>query len=459
MSNPAAATRASRQGRARTLVATGVGNALEWFDWTIYAIFATFFAGRFFDDGDPVSAVLSTLAVFAVGFLARPFGGFVFGWVGDRKGRRTAMTLSVGTAAVGSIVIGVSPTYGQIGVGASAILLLARLAQGLAHGGELPSAQTYLSEVAPAARRGLWASFIYFSGTVGISVGTLLGAVLTTVLDEADMAAWGWRVPFVLGGLLGFYALVMRRRLAETGVFRDDVAEHDATTHERQPMWESIVRHRKQALQVIGMTVGLTIVYYAWAISAPQFAITRGVDEAGALWAGLAANMVFIAVLPLWGALSDRIGRKPVLLVCTAGLAAAIFPLTALVGDNAVQLAVTMSLALVLIAGPAAIVPAVFAEMFPTHIRTVGVGVPYSAAVAGFGGTAPYLQTWFAENLGSWAFNLYVVAMLLVSLAVVLTIRETRNRNLYEHPDGAANVATREGPRRGAEAEVRAGRT
>lgn len=419
------------QSTARTLVGTGVGNALEWFDWTIYAIFATFFAGQFFDGSNPVSAVLSTLAVFAVGFLARPFGGFVFGWIADRRGRRAAMTLSVGAAAVGSLVIGLAPTYGQIGVGASMILLLARLVQGLAHGGELPSAQTYLSEVAPSERRGLWASFIYVSGTIGISVGTLLGAVLTTALAETDMAAWGWRIPFVLGGLLGFYALVMRRRLVETEAFEDDVADHDATV--QQPaMWASIVRHRKQALQVIGMTVGLTIVYYAWAISAPQFAITRGVDKAGALWAGLAANLVFIAVLPLWGALSDRIGRKAVLLMCIAAQACALFPLTAMVGEGAVQLAITMSLALVLIAGPAAILPAVLAEMFPTHIRTVGVGIPYSVAVAVFGGTAPYLQTWFAENVSSMAFNAYVVAMLLVSLGVVLTIPETRGRLLHE---------------------------
>jgi MHS family alpha-ketoglutarate permease-like MFS transporter len=314
------------------------------------------------------------------------------------------------------------------------VLLAARLAQGLAHGGELPSAQTYLSEVAPPARRGLWASFIYVSGTIGISVGTLLGAVLTTVLDENEMASWGWRLPFVVGGLLGVYALVMRRRLEESTVFEQDVTEHAGTTSPEPtaPMWAAVVAHRRQAVQVIGMTVGLTIVYYAWAISAPQFAITRGVDEAGALWAGLVANLVFIGVLPLWGRLSDRVGRKPVMLGCTSGLALAIFPLNAMLGDSPVTLALTMSIALVLVAGPAAILPAIFAELFPTHIRTVGVGVPYSVAVALFGGTAPYLQTWFAENVGSVGFNAYVVAMLLVSVAVVVATPETRGRDRHE---------------------------
>lgn len=425
------------QSHAKTLTQIGIGNALEWFDWTIYAIFAGFFASQFFDSTDPVSAVLSTLAVFAVGFFARPFGGFVFGWIGDRSGRRTAMTASVGTAAAGSILIGVSPTYGQIGVGASILLLFARLAQGLAHGGELPSAQTYLSEVAPARRRGLWSSFIYVSGTTGITAGTLLGALLASTLSDHAMEVWGWRVPFLIGGVLGFYALVMRRKMAETQAFEGTVAGRGTESVNRTPVWVSLVQHRKQALQVIGVTVGLTVVYYAWAIAAPGFAMTRGVDKSDALWAGVAANLVFIAVLPAWGALSDRIGRKRVLLIGFAGLAAAIFPLNAVLGDTPVQLGVTMALALVLIAGPASIVPAVFAELFPTHIRTMGVGVAYSIAVATFGGTVPYLQTWVAGHIGLPAFNAYVVAALLVSVAVVTTLPETRGRDLSHTGAGA----------------------
>lgn len=431
MTHPGAPA-AQRQSRAKTLMGAGVGNALEWFDWNIYAIFAAFFATQFFDSSDPISALLSTLAVFAVGFVARPFGGLVFGWISDRKGRRAAMTLSVAAAAGGSFAIGLSPTYGSIGVGASVILLVARLVQGLAHGGELPSAQTYIAEAAPAGRRGLWASLIYFSGTLGVIAGTGLGAVLTVLLDGDQMASWGWRIPFILGGFFGLYALVMRRRMAETEVFEEDVAGHGAT-RQREPLWPAILRHRKQALQVVGMTVGVTIVYYAWAISAPQYAISsRGVDPTGALWAGLLANLVFIAALPLWGALSDRIGRKPVLLISLGGLIVAIFPLNAIVGESPVQLGIAMALALVLIAAAASIVPAVYAELFPTHIRTVGVGVPYSVAVAAFGGTAPYLQTWLGETVGTAWFNGYVVLMLLISLAVVVSLPETRGRDMHE---------------------------
>ena len=418
-----------QQKRTKTIVGTGVGNALEWFDWNIYAIFATFFAAQFFSGENRVSALLATLAVFAVGFVARPFGGFLFGWISDRRGRRAAMTLSVALAAGGSFAIGLSPTYESIGIGASLILLTARLVQGLAHGGELPSAQTYLSEVAPRQKRGLWASLIYVSGTMGVIVGTGMAAILTAVLDDQQMAAWGWRIPFVLGGFFGLYALVMRRRLDETEAFEREVGHQPAAPAES--MWTAIVRHRTQALQVIGMTVGVTIVYYAWAISAPQYAISsRGIDPGSALWAGVVASLVFIAALPVWGAVSDRVGRRPVLLGCVLGLAASVFPLNALVGDSAVRLGVAMSLALVLIAGPAAIVPAVYAELFPTRIRTVGVGVPYSIAVATFGGTAPYLQTWLGGTFGPSWFNGYVIVMLLISAVAIASVPETRGRDL-----------------------------
>ena len=417
------------QKRSRTIVGTGVGNALEWFDWNIYAIFATFFAAQFFSGENRVSALLATLAVFAVGFVARPFGGFLFGWISDRRGRRAAMTLSVALAAGGSFAIGLSPTYESIGIGASLILLTARLVQGLAHGGELPSAQTYLSEVAPRQKRGLWASLIYVSGTLGVIVGTGMAAILTAVLDDQQMAAWGWRIPFVLGGFFGLYALVMRRRLDETEAFEREVGHQPAPPAES--MWTAIVRHRTQALQVIGMTVGVTIVYYAWAISAPQYAISsRGIDPGSALWAGVVASLVFIAALPVWGAVSDRVGRRPVLLGCVLGLAVSVFPLNALVGDSAVRLGIAMSLALVLIAGPAAIVPAVYAELFPTRIRTVGVGVPYSIAVATFGGTAPYLQTWLGGTFGPSWFNGYVIVMLLISAVAIASVPETRGRDL-----------------------------
>ncbi len=418
---------ATRTSTRKTLVGTGIGNAVEWYDWAIYATFTPFIASQLFSKSDPASAVLSTLAIFAVGFVARPFGGFVFGWIGDRIGRKASMTLAVGLASVGSLMIGIAPTFAAVGTWASFMLLVARLIQGLAHGGELPSSQTYLSEMAPKEHRGFWATLIYTSGTVGILFGTLLGAVLNMALSTEVMNAWGWRIPFLIGAAMGLYALIMRSRLHETDVF-----EGEAPAEKRAPIWPQIVRHRKQALQVIGLTVGLTVIYYIWGVVAPSYATTAlKIDRGEALWAGVIGNIVFIAALPFWGKLSDRIGRKKVLWSGAIGAGIMHFPMTALLKDSAWQLAVSMSVMLIFIAASAAIVPAVYAELFPTSIRTVGVGVPYSICVALFGGTAPYLQQWLGTTVQMpQLFNVYAVLLLAVSAVFVFTIPETKGKDL-----------------------------
>ncbi|MGH3412222.1 MAG: MFS transporter [Marmoricola sp.] len=231
--------------------------------------------------------------------------------------------------------------------------------------------------------------------------------------------------------LFGLYSLYMRLRMREPEVFKDDVAAQGATA--RQPLWPSIVAHKRQALQVIGLTVGPTVVFYVWAVSAPAHAIaTRGIAPTSAFWAGVVANIIFIVLLPLCGRISDRIGRKPVLLTGALGTAVLLFPLNALTGHSAVMLAVAMSIAMVFIAKPTAIVPAVYAEMFPTHIRTIAVGIPYSIGVAAFGGTAPHLQELLGTRIGPAWFTLYVILLLLVSAAVISRLPETRGRELHE---------------------------
>jgi MHS family alpha-ketoglutarate permease-like MFS transporter len=421
------------QSRLQTIFGIGAGNAMEWFDWNIYATFAAFFASQFFHSGSAGADLLKTLAVFAVGFLARPFGGFLFGWIADRKGRQLSMTLAVGMAAVGSLVIGLIPTYATIGVAAPILLLVARLVQGLAHGGELPSAQTYLTEMAPRERRGLWSSLIYVSGTVGVLAGTLLGAVLATVLEDAQMAAFGWRIPFILGGVFGFFSLYMRSRMHETPTFAHAAA---AAPADKVSLWRQILGHRASLARVLGLTLGATVIYYVWAVSAPAYAISsRGIDAKGALWAGVAANLVFIISLPLWGALSDRIGRRPVLLTGLASLAVLLFPLNAMIGTSPVRLALAMTVALVLIGAFASVAPAVYAEMFPTSVRAAGLGVPYSIAVALFGGTAPYLQTFFAEHHRPDLFSWYATLLAVISIAVVWLMPETRGSDLSAEDD------------------------
>lgn len=417
-----------RRGQRRTLLGTGIGNALEWYDWNVYAAFAVFIAAQLFDGSDPASAILSTLAIFAVGFVARPFGGFVFGWIADHKGRKFALMLAVALASLGSLMIAVTPTYETAGVFSSVMLLVARIVQGLAHGGEMPSAQTYLAEAAPPRKRGLWSSWIYITGTAGVLFGQLLGASLIAALSDDAMSSFGWRIPFAFGAILGVYALYMRRGMDESEIFEKVAGENKS----RERLWLQIFKHRKPALQVIGMTMGLTIAYYVWAINVPTYAATQlGMDRGLALLASAIGSLVFIAVLPLWGMLSDRIGRKRVLLTGSLGTALLYYPMTLMLGDSMLQLVFVVSIMLVVLAAFWSVAPVVYAEIFPTGIRTTGAGVPYAITIALFGGTAPYLQAWAAAAFdGIDPFPFYVIALLLLSSLVICTLPETKAKDL-----------------------------
>lgn len=428
-SAPPAAPAASR-GR-HTLVGTGIGNAIEWFDWSIYSSFAPFFAASFFVATDPLSAFLSTLAVFAVGFVARPVGGLLFGRISDRRGRKTSLALTVGLGAAASLLIAVAPTYLMVGALASVVLVTGRILQGLAHGGEQPAAQAYLAEAAPPARRGLWSTLIYFSGTIGANVGLVLATVLSALLGREQMTSWGWRIAFVVGALGGLVALWMRARMSETEAFAR-IEKAPARVSLAREMWA----HRRASLQIIGMTVGLTVSYYLWVVAAASYSIVvLRADPTTTLLASVAANTVFLLWLPFWGILSDRIGRKPVLLIGIVGLFVTCLPLSGMIDGNPLRLFVVLSIAQFFVAAPCAITPAVMCEILPTRIRTIGVALPLSVAVAVFGGTSLYLQTWLTRSFGPDAFAYYVMALLLVSAVTILTLPETRGRILGEDRD------------------------
>ncbi|MEW9518172.1 MFS transporter [Streptomyces tubercidicus] len=420
-----------RHPQRRALVGTGMGNALEWYDWHVYGLFAPFFAKQFFNPDNELSALLSTLALFAVGFFMRPVGAVVFGWIADRKGRRLAMVASIALQSAGSFAIGLAPTYASVGAAASVCLLLARLAQGMAHGGELPSAQTYIAEMAPPRRRGRWTSIIYVSGACGILTATLLGAGLSNVYGAEGMAAWGWRVPFVLGGLFGLYTLFLRTKLTETHAF-EKVPSAEQPRAKRPSIWRGFWQHRAAAGRVIGLTAGLTVTYYSWTTAAPAYAISvLKLDPTAVLLAEIAALIVFIVALPLCGILSDRLGRRPNLLFFGVGMAVLSYPLTWLAQSGEVwALGIATTIALIFIAMCASIAPAVFAELFPTHVRTTGTGVPYAIAVALFGGTTPYLQTWLAGHNAQGYFTGYAIALLLVGVLVAWTSPESRAKPL-----------------------------
>lgn len=424
----APARKAAPRSQARTVFATSFGNALEWFDWQIYATFAPFIAAQLFDAENPVSSLLQTFAIFAVGFLARPLGGLLFGLIADRRGRKASLILAVSAASLGSLLIGLTPAHAAIGAWAAVLLLIARLIQGLAHGGEMPAAQTYLSEIAAPKKRGLWSSLIYISGTTGILCATLFGAVLTGVISVEAMQVWGWRIPFFVAAAFGLFVLVMRVGMHETEAFETGKVQ---TLADARPT--PLMPARRAAMLVILLTLGATVSFYVWGVTAPAVATaTLGMDPGAALWAGAGGIVIFIAALPLWGRLSDRIGRKPVLTISLLGTAALYFPMQRLMSDQPWTLFVATASVLIFLAGTMAILPAVFAELFPTHIRTVGTAVPYSIAVALFGGTAPYLQTWFGAQLElPWLFSLYSVILLLISAATaIFLLPETKGRVL-----------------------------
>lgn len=425
---------APAQSTTKTILGTGVGNALEWFDWNVYASFAVYFSTQVFNKDDPTSAFLSTMAVFAVGFVARPFGGVVFGWLGDRIGRKEALSAAVVFASLGSLIIAICPTYEQVGWLASAILLLARLLQGLAHGGELPSAQTYLAEHAPREHRGLWASSIYVTGTAGLLVGIALGLILESALSEEQMNAWGWRVPFAIGAVLGLFALFIRRSMVESEVFEEHRAAEQSRP-ERPSLFAAIARNWRTGLQVIGMTAGLTVAYYIWSVTMPSIAQKSfGYSPDQAFTASLIGNAVFIVALPIWGAISDRIGRKVSAIAGLLGCAVLYLPLILLIeggsaegGPETWRLILAICVQLILLAGFLSHAPAMYAEMFPTEQRTAGFGISYAIAIALFGGTAGYVLTWIGDT---HVFAWYSIALLVVSSATILFLPETKGKDL-----------------------------
>lgn len=414
--------------RARDLIAVNAGNTLEWYDWTIYTIFAPYFASQFFRSDDSVSALLATLAVFAVGFITRPLGGWLFGRYADRRGRKTALTLAMAIVAIGSLVIAVAPTYGAVGVLASVILLLARLVQGLAHGGEMGTAVTYLVERAPAGRRALWGSSSWVSVILGTILATLTGLAVTSLLTEAQIESWGWRFAFGLGGILGLYALWLRRQIQETAKVETDAAP---AAGPRKPLSERLRPHLSGVAIVMGLSAGGSIMFYTWLIFAPTYAqVARGQDPDSALAAALLAQVVFLVALPLMGLLGDRVGRRPMIIAFGVGFLALSFPLNRMIDGSFGGLFLAMTIALLLLACLFAVNGAVWAEVFPTAVRAAGVAAPLSLATAIFGGTAPYLNTWFATNDLQDAFIWYLMAVTAITLLTGLLAPETRHWKL-----------------------------
>ncbi len=411
--------------RARDLVAVNIGNAIEWFDWNVYAIFAPFFAAQIFRNQDPVSALLATLAIFAVGFLMRPVGGWVFGLIADRKGRRFSLTFAILLAAIGSLIIAVAPTFDQAGVWASAVLLLTRLIQGLSHGGETGSAFTYLAEIAPSDKRGLWASTPWIGVALGTMLATGLGVLFTTMLSDEQMASFGWRIPFVIGALLGLYGLFLRFKMNESEVFEaNKEAAHSLSLRDT---WQVLVENRRAVLNIAILSVSGVVIFYTWFIFAPSYATrVHGVPAGDALLAGFLGQAVFLFAVPFAGALSDRIGRRTMVFIYTIGFAVLAFPLEWIMGASGLRVFISMAIASLILAVCCAPLGAIFTELVSTRVRATVVGITYGGFSAIFGGSAPYLNTWLSSIGLHNLFIGFLILLCLLTFVVCLRLPETK---------------------------------
>lgn len=426
-------TKEPEQSRLRDLFAVNFGNTLEWFDWTIYTIFAPYFAIQFFPSTDPAAALLAALAVFAAGFLTRPLGGFVFGLYADKVGRKKSLTLAMLITAGGSLVIAASPTFESIGIFASVILLVARLAQGVSHGGEMGTSVTYLVERAPRNRRALFGSTSWVSVVFGTMLATITGLLISGNLERAQIEDWAWRIPFALGGILGLYGLYLRRRLTETDVFENIQAQHKASGGKTQ----ALIRNWRGIATVFGLSAGGSIMFYTWLIYSPTYAqIARGLDPQSALTASLLAQCVFLIAIPLVGWLADKYGRRLFVILFGLGFIALTLYLDGLIDNTLGGLLTAMIIALLIVACLFGVNTAVWTEVFPTNIRATGVSGPLSLATAIFGGTAPYVNTYLSQTGHHQWFLFYLMGVAGITLLTGLLIPETKDLALDRRDTG-----------------------
>ena len=416
---------AAPPNRLRSILAGSAGNLVESFDWFAYAAFGLYFSHVFFPDGDRNSQLLSTAAVFGVGFFARPFGAWAMGLYGDRVGRKAAMVAAVSLMSVGSLLIAVCPGEAQIGIAAPAILVLARILQGISMGGEYGASATYLSEMANRRTRGFWSGIFYSTLIAGQLLAMAVLLVLTAVLTPEQMLAWGWRVPFFLGGGLALGVFWLRRGMDETPSFH-------ARTGPRATTWTLIRDHPRAALTVIGLTAGGTLGYYTYTTYIQKFLVnTSGFtkDQANLILAGALA--VFMLINPLIGALSDRVGRRAILLTFGVLGTALTWPiLSNLAATREVWPAFLLTTsALLIVACYSSVNAVVKAELFPTEVRALGVALPFSLANAAFGGTAEYVALAFKQAGHETRFFTYVTLVIAGSLLVYLLMPDTRRHS------------------------------
>jgi MHS family alpha-ketoglutarate permease-like MFS transporter len=417
--------------RLKAIIGGSTGNLVEWFDWYVYSAFTLYFAPHFFPSTDRTAQLLSTAAVFAVGFLMRPIGAWIMGIYADRHGRKAGLTVSVTLMCAGSLIIACTPGYETIGVFAPTMLVIARLMQGLSVGGEYGASATYLTEMAGKNRRGFFSSFQYVTLISGQLLAICVLLILQLTMSEAALDSWGWRIPFAIGAVLAVVVFYIRRGLAETQSFEN--AKADAGDGKpKSGFIQLITKHPRETITVMLLTAGGTLAFYAYSIYMQKFLVnTSGFSREVASQINAATLFVFMLLQPIAGGLSDKIGRKP--LMVGFGIAGVLFtyPIFAALetATNPIYAGLLVMAALVIVTGYTSINAVVKAELFPAHIRALGVALPYALANTLFGGTAEFVALKFKGAGFERGFYWYVTAMIAVSLVVYLRMKDTRTNS------------------------------
>lgn len=428
---PVHETKLSPRGR-KAIIAGGIGNAVEWVDWAVYTTFSSVFAHHFFPKGDPIAALLATLAIFAVGFVMRPVGAAVMGAYADRHGRKKGLVLTIGLMAGATAVIGLAPTYETVGILSPIILVVARMVQGFSAGGEFGSSSAFLVESAAPRRRAFAGSWQQVSVGAGVLLASGMGAIITSTLSKEALDSWGWRLAFIVAALLGLVGLWLRSSVEETDSFVNAKERTEASGEKRRnSVFTMFVKHPGSTLRVFGITIAGTLLYYMWVSYMPTYAaVATGIPLNQALLANFIAVGLFLVLLPFAGILSDRIGRKPTMTAFAAGFLLFSWPAFALLNGNFWMLLLIEVIGIILLLGYSANCAVIMAEQFPAEVRATGIGLPYALAVAVFGGTAPYLTTWMnASGLGQLVW-LYCALAAAIGVAVYATMPETKGKAL-----------------------------
>ncbi len=424
--------RTTMRGRIGSIFGGSIGNLIEWYDFYVYNSFALYFAKSF----SPANAsqtvqFLNIFGIYAIGFLIRPIGGYILGSLADRSGRRGALTLSVMLMCAGSLIVAVLPTYSSIGVAAPLLLLFARLLQGISLGGEYASSAVYLSEIATERNRGFYSSFQYVTLIGGQVLGSLTLLIMQHWLSAAELEAWGWRVPFVFGAACALFGLYLRRNLVETPEFER------ARGKARISPLKQLLALKKEFWLVLGLTMGGTTAFYTFSTYMATFLVnTVKMSRDDATLISFISLLVFAALQPIYGAISDRIGRRPVLM--WFGILGTLFTaplLTTLSRTHDFATVLLLVIAtLVIVTGYTSINAVVKAELFPAGVRALGVGLPYAIAASLFGGTAPYIALWFKEAGHETWFYYYVSTLIFGSLLVYFFMADTKKTSLIDRP-------------------------